>query len=40
MYGNQYSQVFANNAYFANVYPMDYKSKAGDDLNFFVKILV
>ena len=33
--GNKYAQVFANKAYFAKLYPMDSKSKAGDALNLF-----
>ena len=33
--GNRYGQVFANRGYFATVYPMDTKSKAGDALRTF-----
>ena len=33
--GNKYCQVFANNAYFSRIYPMDSKRKAGDALKFF-----
>ena len=33
--GNRYAQVFANNAYFARIYPMDSKKKAGDALRLF-----
>ena len=32
---NRYGQVFANRGYFATVYPMDTKSKAGDALRTF-----
>jgi len=31
--GDWYGQVFANRGYFATVYPMDTKSKAGDALH-------
>ena len=30
--GNKYGQVFANNAYFAAIYPMDTKKKVGEAL--------
>ena len=40
MDGNQYDQLFVNNAYFAKVYPIDSKSKSGDALNCYVKSLV
>ena len=33
--GNKYAQVFANKSYFAKLYPMDSKSKAGDALKVF-----
>jgi len=33
--GDRYGQVFANRGYFATVYPMDTKSKAGDALRTF-----
>ena len=33
--GNKYAQVFANKSYFARLYPMDRKSKAGDALRLF-----
>ena len=33
--GNRYGQVFANNAYYAVIYPMDSKGKAGDALRTF-----
>ena len=33
--GNRYGQVFANKGYFACIYPMDSKSKAGDALKTF-----
>ena len=33
--GNRYGQVFANRGYFATVYPMDTKSKAGNSLRTF-----
>ena len=33
--GNQYAQVFANKSFFAAIYPMDSKSKAGDALRVF-----
>ena len=33
--GNRYAQVFANKSYFAQIYPMDSKSKAGDALRLF-----
>ena len=32
LYGNRYNQVFANKGYFAKLYQMDSKSKAGDVL--------
>ena len=35
--GNQYAQVFANKNYFAKLYPMDSKGKAGDALKMFCK---
>ena len=34
-YGNCYGQVFVNRGYFATIYPMDTKSKAGDALRTF-----
>ena len=34
-YGNQYDQVFANNSYFVEVYPMDSKINSGDALKLF-----
>ena len=33
--GNRYGQVFANRVYFATIYPMDTKGKAGDALRTF-----
>ena len=33
--GNKHVQVFANTSYFAKIYPMDSKSKAGDALKVF-----
>ena len=33
--GNKFAQVFANKGYFAHIYPMDSKSKAGDALRLF-----
>jgi len=33
--GNWYGQVFANRGYFATIYPMDTKRKAGDALRTF-----
>ena len=33
--GNRYRQVFANHGYFATIYPMDNKGKAGDELRKF-----
>lgn len=33
--GNKYAQVFANTGYFAAIYPMDSKGKAGDALKTF-----
>ena len=33
--GNLYAQIFANNSYFAQIYPMDTKAKAGDALRVF-----
>ena len=33
--GNKYSQVFANNSYFAAIYPMDTKKKVGEALCVF-----
>ena len=35
--GNRYGQIFANGAYFATIYPMDSKAKAGDALRVFCK---
>ena len=35
--GNKYGQIFANEKYFAAIYPMDKKSKAGDALRVFCK---
>ena len=35
--GNQYAQIFANEAYFATIYPMDTKGKAGDALRTFCR---
>lgn len=35
--GNRYGQVFANKGYFAQIYPMDTKSKAGDALRTFIQ---
>ena len=35
MDSNQYELVFANKAYFAKFYPMNYKSKARNDLKLF-----
>jgi hypothetical protein len=35
--GNRYAQVFANKGYFAKIYPMDSKSKAGDALKIFCR---
>ena len=34
-YGNRYGQVFANRGFFAHIYPMDTKRKAGDVLRTF-----
>ena len=34
--GNRYAQVFDNKIMFAQVYPMDSKSKAGDALKTFI----
>ena len=34
--GNRYAQVFATTDFFATVYPMDTKAKAGDALNEFI----
>ena len=33
--GNRYAQVFTNKGYFAKIYPIDKKSKAGDALKIF-----
>ena len=33
--GNKYAQVFANKSYFARIYPMDSKKKAGNALRLF-----
>ena len=33
--GNRYAQVFTNQSYFAKIYPMDTKRKAGDALKIF-----
>ena len=33
--GNRYGQVFANKSYFAAIYPMDSKGKAGEALRIF-----
>ena len=33
--GNKYAQVFANKSYFAQIYPMDSKKKAGNALRLF-----
>ena len=33
--GNKYGQVFSNNAYFAEIYPMDTKKKVGEALRVF-----
>eukprot|EP00957_Ditylum_brightwellii_P058334 4422729-Ditylum_brightwellii.AAC.1 len=33
--GNKYAQVLANKSYFAKIYPMDNKSKAGEALELF-----
>ena len=35
--GNLYGQIFANEAYFATIYPMDKKRKAGDALRTFCR---
>ena len=35
--GNKYAQIFANEAYFATIYPMDAKKKAGDALRTFCR---
>ena len=35
MDGNNYAQVFANEAYFAKVYPMDSRKNYGDTLKLF-----
>ena len=40
MDGKQFSQVFVNNAYIANIYPINSKRKDRDDLNCSVNILV
>ena len=34
-HGNEYAQIFANEAYLATIYPMDAKKKAGDALRTF-----
>ena len=34
-YGNKYGHVFANHTYFAAIYPMDRKVKAGEALRVF-----
>ena len=35
--GNRYGQLFANESYFATIYPMDSKGKAGDALRTFCR---
>ena len=35
--GNRYAQIFTNKNYFAKLYPMDTKSKAGDALRTFCR---
>ena len=35
--GNKYAQIFANGSYFATIYPMDSKAKAGDALRTFCR---
>ena len=35
--GNRYAQIFANKQYFAKIYPMDSKGKAGDVLKIFCR---
>ena len=35
--GNRYAQVFASKNYFAKIYPMDSKAKAGDALKIFCR---
>ena len=35
--GNTCAQIFANDSYFATIYPMDTKQKAGDALRVFCK---
>ena len=35
--GNRYAQIFANKQYFAKLYPMDSKGKAGDALKVFCR---
>jgi hypothetical protein len=35
--GNRYGQIFENSAYFATIYPMDSKGKAGEALKTFCK---
>ena len=37
---NRYGQVFANRGFFAHIYTMDTKRKAGDPLRTFIKNLV
>ena len=34
---NRYAQVFANSQYYAKIYPMDSKSRAGDALKIFCR---
>ena len=33
--GNRYGKVFANKSYFADIYPMDSKGKAGEAIRIF-----
>ena len=35
--GKKYAQVFSNKQYFAKIYPMDSKGKAGDALQVFCR---
>ena len=35
--GNRYAQIFTSKQYFANLYPMDSKGRAGDALKIFCR---
>ena len=39
MYDKNYAEIFANKAYFAKIYPMGSRSKAGESLKLFCKEL-